>query len=305
MMDKIRVGVIGIGHLGSIHSRIYSELKGIELAGVADIDKNKAKKSARKCKTRWFTDYKDLFGKVDAVSVVVPTELHHKVTSDFLNNGVNVLVEKPITTTVQQADEILSLAESKGLILQVGHVERFNAAVKAIQSLAHKPRFIECHRLGPFKHRGTDVGVVLDLMIHDIDIILGFVKSNLKRCDAIGVKVLTPHEDIANARLVFEDGTVCDLTASRLTPEAMRKIRIFVEDAYISIDYLKQQGHIYRKQGKKITFEKVNIKKEEPLKKELSSFVNCVRTKEKPLVSGQEGRQALKVALDIINLIHK
>jgi len=304
-MSKLRVAVIGVGHLGSIHARIYSEMKNIELVGVCDIDIRKARKVARACKTKAYASYKDLIGQIDAASVVVPTNLHYQVSKDLLLNGINLLIEKPMTKTLEEADELLEIAEKRNLILQVGHVERFNAAIRAIEHLAHKPRFIEVHRLGPFPNRSTDIGVVMDLMIHDIDIILGFVKSKVARVEAVGLKVLTNYEDIANARIVFEDKTVADVTASRLTPNAMRKIRIFVEDAYISLDYLKQDALIYTKQNNKIVYKRVNIKKEQPLQKELQAFADCVNTKEKPLVSGKEAREALKVALDIIEDIKK
>ncbi|MFH1406443.1 MAG: Gfo/Idh/MocA family oxidoreductase [Candidatus Omnitrophota bacterium] len=302
-MEKIKLAVIGVGHLGMHHARIYSHLKNATLVGVCDIDERKAKRIARANKTCYYTDYRELIGKINAASVVVPTKLHHKIAKDLLANNINVLIEKPMTTTLQEADELLKLAELRSLTLQVGHVERFNAAVRAIQDLATGPRFIECHRLGPFSKRGTDVGVVLDLMIHDIDIILGLVNSPIEKIDAIGVSVLTPHEDIANARITFRNKAVADLTASRLTPEAQRKIRIFVEDAYISLDYVKQLASIYRKEGGRIAQRMINIKKEEPLKKELESFVECVHKKTKPLVSGREGRDALAVALDIIDRI--
>lgn len=304
-MERLKVAVIGAGHLGSHHARIYSQLKDVELIGVCDIDSRRARKVARLARTKYFTNYNDLIGEVDGVSIVVPTKLHHQVAKDFLSNNVNCLVEKPMTTTVEEADELLKVAESRSLILQVGHVERFNAAVRAIEEMAKFPRFIECHRLGPFTKRVSDVGVVLDLMIHDIDIILGLVKSPIERIDAVGVNVLTPHEDIANARIIFQNKAVADLTASRLTPEAQRKIRIFVEDAYISLDYVKQVASIYRKEGSRIVHRIINIKKEEPLKKELEAFIDCVRRKEKPLVSGVEGRNALAVALDIVEKIRK
>jgi len=302
-MEKVRIAVIGTGHLGSHHARIYSQLQDVELVGVCDIDAEKAKKVAEAAGCAFYTDYRELIEKIDAVSIVVPTKLHHKIAKEFLSNGISALIEKPITTTLQEADELLEIAKARGLILQVGHVERFNAAVQAIEKFAKSPRFIECHRLGPFTTRGTDVGVVLDLMIHDIDIVLGMVKSPIERLDAVGVNVLTPYEDIANARIIFQNKAVADLTASRLTPEAQRKIRIFVEDAYISLDYVKQVASIYRKKDGNITHSTIDIEKEEPLKRELEAFIKCVKNKEKPLVSGVEGRNALAVALEIIDKI--
>lgn len=298
-MNAIKVAVIGVGHLGSIHARIYSQLKGVDLIGVCDTDEGRAKKIARQFRTNCFTNYKDLVGKIDAASVVVPTNSHHKISKELLENGIHLLIEKPITTTINEADELLAIARNKNLILQVGHVERFNAGFLAASREINKPIFIECHRLGPFKKRSTDIGVVLDLMIHDIDIILGLVKDDIKNIDAVGAPVLTGYEDIANVRLQFKNGAVSNLTASRITDKTMRKIRVFQKDAYISLDYFKPSCYIYRKTGQKITRQSVKINKEEPLKLELESFVNCVATKEKPFVSGMEGRNALAIALEI------
>ncbi len=298
-MDEIKTAVIGVGHLGSIHARIYSQLKDVKLIGVCDLDEARARKISREFRTDYFTDYRDLIGKVDAASIAVPTEFHYEVSRPLLENGVNLLIEKPITKTLEEADGLLLIAKNKGLILQVGHVERFNSAVLAIEKAINKPIFIECHRLGPYKQRSTDIGVVLDLMIHDIDIILGIVKDRIKDIEAVGAPVLSDYEDIANVRLKFTNNAICNLTASRITNKTMRKIRIFQKDAYISLDYFKPSCLIYRKVGKKITCQKIKIKKEEPLKLELESFINCVRTKERPLVSGLEGRDALAIALAI------
>jgi predicted dehydrogenase len=317
-MDDLKVAVIGAGHLGSVHARIYSQMKGVKLTGVCDTDEARGLKIARQFKTQYFRDSCDLIGKIDAASIAVPTILHHEVSKDLLEKGIHLLIEKPITKTVEEADELLNMAKNKGLILQVGHVERFNAGFLAVEKVINKPLFIECHRLGPYKQRSTDIGVVLDLMIHDIDIILGMVKDEIADVEAIGASVLSDYEDIANVRLKFKNGAICSITASRITNKTMRKIRIFQKDAYISLDYFKPSCLIYRmvnpallengcksiinqKGGvnKKITCQRVKIRKEEPLKLELEAFVNCVRTKEKPLVSGIEGRNALKTALDI------
>lgn len=302
-MGKIRVGVIGVGHLGSHHARIYSGMEDVELAGVCDINSSRAKRIARKYRTTAYCEYKDMFGKIDCASVVVPTELHYRVAKDCLLNGVSTLIEKPMTKTVAEADELLSLAKERALILQVGHIERFNAAVKALDEIPGKVRFIECHRLGPFKKRALDVGVVLDLMIHDIDIILGLVKSEVISIDAVGVNILTDYEDLANVRMRFKNGAVTNLTASRVTKDELRKIRIFKEDCYISLDFIKQEAVIYRKILNKITSQRINIKKGEPLKKELEAFVYSVKTNERPLVSGEEGKNALKIALEIVDEI--
>ncbi len=303
-MKKIKVAVIGAGHLGAQHARIYSTINNVESAGVCDIDKDKASKAANLYNTFAYTNYKSLVGKIDAASICVPTILHYKVARDFLKAGVNLLIEKPITASLPQARDLLRLANKNHLILQVGHVERFNAAVRKVAASRKNPRFIECHRLGPFSRRVTDVGVVLDLMIHDIDIVLGLIKSKVKKIEAIGVKVLTEHEDIANARLTFQNKAVVNLTASRLTPEAVRKIRIFEEDAYISLDYINQSAQIYKKVGSSITQEAIDIQKEEPLKEELEHFIDCVENKKQPLVGGEEAIEALRIALLITKKIH-
>lgn len=302
-MNKLKVGVIGVGSLGAIHAQIFAELADVQLIGVADINAHQAKTVAQRCRCPYFIDYRELLPLVEAASIVVPTNLHHSIARDFLQHNIHLLVEKPFTSTVAEADELLRIAGEKRLLLQVGHVERFNAAVQAVQALPGKPRFIECHRLGPLAARVKDVGVVLDLMIHDIDIILGLVNSPVVSIQAVGVNVLTEHEDIANARINFQNGAVANLTASRISAKSMRKIRLFQENAYISLDYEAQEAEIYQKQDNKITREKINIKKERPLQKELRAFVECVREKKRPLVSAEEGRQALKVATEILEKI--
>jgi len=304
-MANIKVGVIGVGHLGQHHARIYAGMDGVELAGICDIDPRRAKKFAKKYRTTAFTDYKQMFGVINCVSVVVPTELHYQVAKDCLLNSISVLIEKPMTKFVGEADDLLNIARDRKLIIQVGHIERFNAAVRALDEIPGNVRFIECHRLGPFKKRALDVGVVLDLMIHDIDIIFGLVRSEVVSIDAVGVNILTDHEDLANVRIRFKNGAVANLTASRVTKSEMRKIRLFKDDCYISLDYIKQEAVLYRKINNRITGKLINIKKEEPLKKELEAFVNCVKTGERPLVSGEEGRDALKAALQIEDAIRE
>jgi predicted dehydrogenase len=234
------------------------------------------------------------------VSIVTPTESHFSVAKFFIKRGIHCLIEKPITKRLAEARELIRASERNNTILQVGHVERFNSAIQAIERLSPKPRFIEVHRLGPFTPRVKDVGVVLDLMIHDIDIVLGLTHSRVRDIQAIGMKILTRHEDIANARLRFENGTICDLTASRVTSETLRKIRIFQEDCYISIDYVKQAAVISRKIKDRIVSRDIDIKKERPLDKELSSFVECVRKGKRPLVTGLEAYNALKIAHRIL-----
>lgn len=305
-MRKIRIGVVGLGRLGSIHAKIYSTLENVELAGICDSDENIARNTAETLKTNWSCDYKKLLdNNLDAVSIVTPTMLHHEIARFFLQNKIHVLIEKPITRTLKEAGDLIKIAAKNRLIIQVGHVERFNSAIQAIEKLSNKPRFIEVHRLGPFTPRVKDVGVVLDLMIHDIDIVLGLTKSKVKSIDSLGMKILTDHEDIANARIRFYNGTVCDLTASRVTSDSLRKIRIFQDDCYISIDYMAQEALIYRKINGRIVPEKIDIKKEAPLAKELASFIDCVANHRKPVVSGKEAYEALKIALEILKKIHK
>ena len=308
-MDKIRVGVIGTGHLGSRHAKVYSSIEkkaGIEFVGVCDIKKDAAKSTAKKYNTAYFTDYNDMLDKVDAVSIVVPTNQHYQIGKDLLEAGKHVLIEKPMTRTLSEADKLVKLAEKKGLILQIGHIERFNSAVRAIEPYLKKPRFIECQRLGSIrqKKRVKDVGVVLDLMIHDIDIILGLVNSRVKSIEAVGMSTVSAHEDIANVRLTFQNNAIADITASRVTKEETRKIRIFQEKSYILLDYLHQEAQLFKNSDKGPEKTKIRIKKKEPLKVELKSFIDCVKNMKKPVVSGHEGRQALRVALDILDRIN-
>jgi len=305
MSIQLKVGVVGVGHLGSRHARVYSHIKSTNLIGVCDVDKKRAKKIGKRYKVWYFADYRELFGKVDAVSIVVPTSQHHIIAREFLQQGIHVLVEKPITRTLEEADELCQLARDKNLILQVGHIERFNPAVRAMEPFLAAPRFIEGQRMGPFnkKARVKDVGVVLDLMIHDIDIILGLVKSEVKHIEAVGTSTVSQFEDMANVRLTFRNGTVCDITASRITKEEVRKIRIFQEDSYVAVDLLHQEAFVFRKIDGNINKEKIKINKYEPLKQELKAFVNSVRTGMPPAVSGVEGREALQVALAILDNI--
>ena len=298
-MNPIRVGVVGVGHLGSIHAKIYKETANCQLAGICDTNPEYLNQVCANLGVSGYNDYRELFGKVDAVSIAVPTLLHHKVTADFLKAGIHTLVEKPFTVNLKEADDLIRLADKKNLILQVGHIERFNSAFAATLKIIKSPKFIECHRLSTFPNRSLDVGAVLDIMIHDIDIVLGLVNSPLKRIDSVGINVLTKFEDIANARLSFKNGCVANLTASRVSDETMRKIRIFQEDTYISLDYKAAQACVYRKIGLQITREDLPIEKEQPLQKELESFISCITNKTSPLVTGVVARQALEVALKI------
>lgn len=304
-MDKIKVGVIGVGHLGSIHAKIYKQIPGCTLVGVCDSDPVRLKEVSASLRVPGYTDITQLFGKIDAASVAVPTRLHHKISEELLKHNVHLLVEKPFTVNLEEADQLIELAKKQGLILQVGHIERFNSAFTATQKIIKNPKFIECHRLSSFPNRSLDVGAVLDIMIHDIDIVLGLVDSPIERTESVGINVLTAFEDIANSRLTFKNGCIANLTASRISDETIRKIRIFQEDAYISLDYKNAEASVYRKLQDKIIKERLPIEKEQPLQKELASFVDCVINKKEPLVSGSVAREALEVALTIQKQIWK
>jgi predicted dehydrogenase len=305
MAIELKAGVIGTGRLGTIHTRVYTEIPHIKLAGVCDTDINKAVAVAHQFNTRAFGDYKSLIPLVDIVSIATPTNTHFEIAKYAILNRKHVLIEKPITDNLRAARILMRLAKRKKVILQVGHVERFNSAFLATQKLALNPRFIECHRLSPFPNRSLDIGVVFDLMIHDIDIILGLVHSRLRRIDAVGVSVLTPFEDIANVRLNFANGCTVNLTASRISDEPLRKIRIFLKDTYISLDYQSQEAFCYKKEKTSIIKTAIPIEKEEPIKKEIESFCLCVRNNRKPVVSGIEAYEALKLATKIRDMIRK
>ena len=303
-MSKLNIAIIGLGHLGSKHLRVYTELKDkVNIVAICDHHASHAKPLANEYKVPFFTDYRNLPDGIQAVNICTPTVTHCTIAKYFLERGIHTFVEKPITMDLNEADILIDLAQKNNLKLQVGHVERFNSAFKAIQKIVKDPLFIECHRLNPFPNRSLDIGVVTDLMIHDIDIILGLIKYPIKDIQAVGVPVLTKREDIANVRLTFTNGSVCNITASRISPEVMRKIRIFLKNAYISLDYVEQKAFIYRKQLIAITKEAIPIEKEEPLKKELESFIDCVLLDQPPVVSGVEAREALKVALEITDKI--
>jgi predicted dehydrogenase len=297
--------VIGVGNLGRHHARVYSELPEVDLVGVVDIDSRRASKVARKLRTAAYSRIEDLPGPIHAVSVVVPTDSHRKVAEAALSRGAHVLLEKPIAMNPDEASEIIDLARRKGLVLQVGHIERFNPAILALRKILTRVGFIEAHRLAPYKRPGTEVGVVMDLMIHDIDIILNIVNSPIREIRAVGIPVLSASEDIANARLAFESGCIANITASRISFDRMRKIRIFQSNAYISLDYQRQEGMIYRIRAGRIVREKLPLEKEEPLKLEISSFLDCVRASHEPIVPGEQGRQALRVATTITSILRE
>jgi len=302
MTAPLKTAVVGVGHLGKEHARIYRELPESTLVGISDSDPAKAEK-AKELGTAYYKNPLDLIGKVDAVSITTPTSTHYAVAKEFLKAGVHTLIEKPITLKLEEADELLELARQKKCSLQVGHIERHNPGFKRIEEIAKNIRFFEIHRLGPFTGRINDCGVVLDLMIHDLDIVLGLLKSDVASFDAIGVNVLTPFEDIANVRMKFKNGAVADITASRLTFEKQRKIRIFQEDAYISLDYGAQSCKIFRKAGTEITQESIDIEKAEPLKEELRFFLTNIQNGKSPGKPDTAARDALKLALEIARMV--
>ena len=300
---SVKTGVIGVGAIGRNHARIYAELESSNLVGIYDANTEHAASVASEFGTRAFASLDELVKEIDAASVSTPTVTNRDIAAQLLNAGKHVLVEKPISDSVDDAKAIIDLAHDKGLILQVGHIERFNPVMSQLEERLDHPKFIECHRLSPFPQRSLDIGVVLDLMIHDLEIVLHLVNSPVVSVDAVGIPVLTRREDIANARIRFENGCVANITASRISPERMRKIRVFQSDAYLSLDYQDQSGWIYRKDGMEIGREQVEVEKDEPLKCELAAFVECAAKGETPKVSGQQGADALDVALEITRLI--
>ena len=309
-MQKTRVGVVGIGHLGNYHLQKYQMIDECTIVGVQDINPECTQGAADCYGCATYTDHRDLIGKVDAVSIAVPTSAHHATARDFLASGVDVLLEKPITKTLEEADELIALAGENDALLQIGFVERFNPAVKALGDFIQRPLFIEAHRLHPFFTRGTDVDVILDLMIHDLDIILHFVGSPVANVDATGVSVLSDEVDIANARVTFENGCVANITASRVTNKHMQKIRFFSDDGYNSVDFAERKlDSLFRKfddQGKPVIGQNpVNIEMCDPLEEEVRSFVNSVRTRQTPAVTGEEGRASLALGLEIIDTMRK
>jgi predicted dehydrogenase len=301
-MAKMRAGVAGAGAMGRNHARIYSLLEGVELTAVYDADRARAEAVVAEFGGRAVDTLEELASSCDLASVAVPTVAHREVGCFLLEKGVHVLIEKPIAATVADAQALVDTSRRCEKLLAVGHVERFNPVLKQLEARLSKPRFIEAHRLSPFPNRSMDIGVVLDLMIHDLEVILHLVKSPVVGIDAVGVSVLTPTEDIANARLRFENGCVANVTASRISPDRMRKIRVFQEDCYLSLDYQQQEGQMYAKVDTGIAKFDVEIEKGEPLMGELQSFVDAVARGEKPAVTGQQGLAALELALKVTEL---
>jgi predicted dehydrogenase len=307
MLKPLRAAVIGAGYLGNFHAQKYAALDGATLEGVVDIDAPRAAAVAHAVGTRAFTDYRELLGRIDVASIVVPTELHYEVAKACLEAGVHILVEKPVTRTVQEAAELVEVAARRARVFQVGHLERFNPAILAVRNQITRPLFIESDRLAAFKPRGIDVNVVLDVMIHDIDLILSFARSEITAVRASGFPVLTPAVDIANARIEFADGCVADVSASRVSQSSLRKLRIFQPDQYISIDCENFQVRTVRKEGSgigpdgmpRIVSAEQQFERADPLLAEIRSFLDAVRSGQPPPVSGQDGRRALEVALEV------
>jgi len=315
---RIKVGVVGVGYLGRHHARIYSEMPNVELVGVVDIDKKRAEDIARIYQTAPYYDHTTFIEKEspDAVSIVVPTTSHFEIARDFLAKDIHILVEKPVTRTVEEAAELLKMAKSRNLILQVGHIERFNAAVQTVKNIVKDPIFIQSQRMGPYNHRINDVGVVLDLMIHDIDIILSLVKSPIREIKSFGQKVVSTTEDIASTQIYFENGCIAHILVSRITEAKIRKLQIIQQGAYIYLDYGQQSINIYKQMdpqhfpllkestsGMVTIIERPSIKKEEPLRIELDHFIKCVKDGREPLVTIENGKKALEVALNILKEI--
>jgi len=327
--SAVRVAVVGVGHVGSVHARIYSETDGADLVAVCDIKADRAAEVAEACHTRAVTDYADLFGKVDGVSIAVPTSLHYAIARDFIARRTPVLVEKPLAASLEEARALVEGARAHQTIIQVGHIERFNPAFEALDRLNVRPRFIEAHRLSPFSFRSADVGVVLDLMIHDLDIVRYLARSPLVHVDAVGVNVIGQREDIANARLTFANGCVANVTASRVATKKMRRIRLFARDCYVAIDTGTLHGLIIKKSPDfpidgldlenfdtsrigdlteyflkdLLLIEELHIDPHEPLSGELAHFIECIRTGAQPKVPGEEGQAALELAEQVLHAI--
>jgi predicted dehydrogenase len=306
----LRVGVVGVGYLGRFHAQKYAALPGVTLVAVVDTNADRAAEIALESQTTARTDYRDLFGHVDCVSIAVPTQFHYSVAQDFLSHDIDALVEKPLTATAAEGHELVILAERHQRILQVGHLERFNPALRSLTGILTAPRFIECHRVAPFVERGTDVDVVRDLMIHDLDVILSLVRSPVTSIEAFGVPVLTSEPDIANARLRFASGCIANVTASRVALKRERKMRVFQPDTYLVVDYGEHRIRICRREPgaqpgalPNLTFEEREVGGEDALEEEIRAFLQAVRDRSQPVVSGHDGLQALEVAERIVGCL--
>jgi predicted dehydrogenase len=299
-MSKIRVGIIGVGYLGTQHARILSYLEEAELEAVADIDFQKALQIGNRHGVRYFQNYEEMIDDIDAAVVATDTSAHFSVSMRLLKQGKHVLVEKPITATVEQGEQLVEAAAKNNLIFQVGHLERFNPAVEAVENMISEPKFIEVQRLGSFSARSLDIDVVLDLMIHDLDIILALIKDEVVAIKSSGIHVVSEKTDIANARLEFKSGCVATLTASRVHQGKVRKLRIFEPTSYYSIDYIDQEVKVFPLDGRQTDIKTLKIQKEEPLKRELKNFLDCIETGKNTKVSGVEALRALRLAYNVI-----
>jgi len=305
-MEKIRVGVVGVGALGQHHARVYASLPEASLVGVVDTFPGRAEEIAGPLGAKVFPAYSDLFGRVDAVSIATPTTLHSKIGEQFLKEGIHVLVEKPIAHTLEEADRLIQAAQENKRVLQVGHLERFNPAVVQLREIVRRPRFFEAHRMGLFSPRSLDIDVILDLMIHDLDIISLLVPSPVARVNAVGIAILTNRIDIANARIHFEDGCVANVTASRVSMEKIRKLRLFQKQEYLSLDYTRQDVAVFRLNHKpgavmpEIVSRKLTPERKEPLREELHAFLRASRGLQPVECGGEDGRKALGLAIQIL-----
>ena len=315
-MSALKIGVVGVGHLGSAHARNYKQISGIELVGIHDVIESLAEERSRELGCVHFVELEELLDRVEAVSIVVPTKFHYDIGMKALERGLHILIEKPITRNLEEADELIACAAGKGVLLQVGHIERFNPVVERGNAVIENPLFLECHRLSPFRPRGTDVDVILDLMIHDIDLVLKFVKSDVLTIEALGIPVITDKIDISNARITFANHAVANITASRISKEVVRKMRIFQRDAYIALDFHKRVIEVIRLNNgidrerlsaagleEFFVVDRSVLDEEESLKNELISFVESVRTGREPEATGEDGRKALQVAIKILDAI--
>lgn len=313
-MTAIKVAVVGVGHMGRHHARIYSEMPGVELTAVVDTNELAARDIAKKYNTQYFLDYRSLIGKVDAVSIATPTSFHYPISMALLNAGIHVLIEKPISSTVKEAKTLVQLAKMKNLILQVGHTERFNPAVMSLNGLVKNPIFIETHRMGPPTRRNLDVGVVFELMIHDIDILLNLVHSPIVKMQGFGLKIYSNHEDIAQAQILFENGCMASLSASRISSEKVRNLEITQEEGFLRLDYIEQNIILRKQVSSKYIFDQPKatykseflleqplIRKDEPLRLEIEHFVECLREQKQPVVSGEDGKAALEIGNRILD----
>ena len=308
-MSKIRVAVIGIGYLGEFHAEKYKANKNAELVAIVDTDRSRRDVVSKKLDVKSYSAYESIINEVDAVSIVVPTNLHYKVASYFISNNKHVLIEKPFASSVSEAKKLKKLASKRDIVLQVGHLERFNKAFVKLKNIVKNPVFIECNRISPFKIRGTEVNVVMDLMIHDLDIVMSLNNSNIKNIQANGASVLTNKTDIANARITFENGCVCNLSASRISEKIERKMRVFQKDSYFSLDYQDCELDSYKKvisgKIKRIEKNKNNFINNDPLNEEIKSFIECIKKSKNPVIDAVDGIKALQYAIKISNLIKK